>query len=244
MDKLAQDILDLIGIRLNPRQLAALQLYEKTLIEWNGRFNLTTINMQEGIRTKHFLDSMSCYLAMGDIHASRMVDIGTGAGFPGIPLKILLPQLSLTLVESVGKKTEFCRHVVQTLELDRVEIIQGRAEDIGQDPQHREKYDWAVARAVANLPILVEYLMPLVRIGGTALAQKGAAGPAEAHRSEAAIHLLGGHLRQLRHITLPGVAEDRYLILIDKVATTPPQYPRRCGIPSKRPLLKESLLIK
>jgi 16S rRNA (guanine527-N7)-methyltransferase len=244
MEKFTQDVLDLIGVRLNLRQLSALNRYENELIEWNTRFNLTTIDTREGIRTKHFLDSLSCYLAMGDVPSSRIIDIGTGAGFPGIPLKIMLPQLQLTLVESVGKKAEFCRHIVQMLELDRVEVVQSRAEDIGQMSQYREKYDWAVARAVANLPILAEYLLPLVRVGGLAISQKGASGPEEAHRSEHAIQLLGGHLRQLRHITLPGVAEDRYLILIDKIAATPPQYPRRCGIPSKRPLLKESLPIK
>jgi 16S rRNA (guanine527-N7)-methyltransferase len=144
--------------------------------------------------------------------------------------------MQLTLVESVGKKVQFCQHIVDTLKLDNVVVLQARAEELGQSKEHRENYDWAVARAVANLPILAEYLLPLVRIKGAVLAQKGQSGPAEAHQAEKAIHLLGGHLRQLHHLTLPGVVEERYLIVIDKVAATPAKYPRRTGIPSKNPL--------
>lgn len=244
MEKFTQDVQKLLGFRLNSRQIVSLKRYEDELIDWNTRLNLTAINTSEGIRTKHFLDSLSCHLVLRESIPVRLIDIGTGAGFPGIPLKILLPNIQLTLVESVGKKVEFCRHIVKTLELDKTEVIQGRAEDIGQIPQHRESYDWVVARAVANLPTLVEYLIPLVRVGGMVISQKGANGPAEAQISEQAIRLLGGHLRQVRLVNLPGVAEDRYLILIDKVATTPPQYPRRSGIPTKRPLLKETLPTK
>lgn len=236
MEKLYQDTLNLLGIRLAPRQMAAFERYEKELLEWNERFNLTAIRDVEGIRSKHFLDSLTCVQAWKDTPPGSLVDVGTGAGFPGIPLKILYPSLSLTLVESVGKKAEFCRHIVKTLNLDKVEIVQARAEEIGQMKKFREKFDWAVARAVANLPILVEYLLPLAKVNGSVLAQKGESGPAEAQASEKAIHVLGGHLRQLIEVTLPGVAEDRYLIVIDKVAVTPPNYPRRVGVPSKNPL--------
>lgn len=236
MEKLYQDTLNLLGIRLAPRQMAAFERYEKELLEWNERFNLTAIRDVEGIRSKHFLDSLTCVQAWKDTPPGSLVDVGTGAGFPGIPLKILYPSLSLTLVESVGKKAEFCRHIVKTLNLDKVEVVQARAEEIGQMKKFREKFDWAVARAVANLPILVEYLLPLVKVNGSVLAQKGESGPAEAQASEKAIHVLGGHLRQLIEVTLPGVAEDRYLIVIDKVAVTPPNYPRRVGVPSKNPL--------
>jgi 16S rRNA (guanine527-N7)-methyltransferase len=144
--------------------------------------------------------------------------------------------MKLTLVESVGKKANFCCHIVQTLGMDGVEVLAARAEDVGQNPAHREKYDWAVARAVANLHVLVEYLLPLVRIGGGMLAQKSESGPGEVQAAEKAMNLLGGHMRQLIPVELPGVAEERYLVIIDKSAATPPAYPRRVGIPAKKPL--------
>jgi 16S rRNA (guanine527-N7)-methyltransferase len=237
MEKLKQDVKSLLGITLTPRQVAALERYEQELLEWNARFNLTAIRDVEGIRTKHFLDSLSCLLVFRDKPPARLIDIGTGAGFPGIPLKIMLPNLQLTLVESVGKKSDFCCHIVKILNLDRVEVLQARAEEIGQNPKYREQYDWAAARAVANMPTLVEYLLPLVKVGGSALFQKGENGPAEAQSSEKAVRLLGGHLRKLNPITLPGVAEERYLIVVDKIAAAPPQYPRRVGIPLKTPLV-------
>jgi 16S rRNA (guanine527-N7)-methyltransferase len=236
MEKFLQDVQNLLGLRLTPRQVSAFQLYEQELTARNAQINLTAIRDVEGIRTKHFLDSLSCLMVMRDRLPRRMIDIGTGAGFPGLPLKIILPGMQLTLVESVGKKADFCRHVVETLKMRQVLVLQTRAEELGQKTSHREQYDWAVARAVANLPALVEYLLPLVRIGGSILAQKGESGPAEAHTAEYATHLLGGHLRQLKKVNLPGVAEDRYLVIIDKIAATPPQYPRRVGVPCKYPL--------
>jgi 16S rRNA (guanine527-N7)-methyltransferase len=235
MEKLAREVKALLGITLTPSQITAFEIYQRELMDWNERHNLTAIRDEEGIRVKHFLDSLTC-LKMINCPPKRMIDVGTGGGFPGIPLKILMPGMQLTLVESVGKKVRFCQHIVKALKLDNVSVIQQRAEELGQSPQHREKYDWAVARAVANLPILAEYLLPLVRIKGAMLAQKGHSGPAEAQTAEEAIRLLGGHLRQLHHLTLPGVVEERYLIVIDKVAATPAQYPRRIGIPSKKPL--------
>lgn len=236
MDKLARDAQALFNVHITGRQVMALITYEKELIEWNQKFNLTAIRDTESIRTKHFLDSFSCVLAWRASPPEHLIDVGTGAGFPGIPLKILYPQLKLTLVESVGKKAMFCQHVVRVLGLEHVDVIQARAEDLGQNPRHREKYDWAVARAVANLNVLSEYLIPLVKVGGMALAQKGESGPAEAQSAERAMELLGGKLRQLIPVNLPGVADDRYLIVIEKVAATPPKYPRKPGIPMKMPL--------
>jgi 16S rRNA (guanine527-N7)-methyltransferase len=139
-------------------------------------------------------------------------------------------------VESVGKKVDFCRHIVDMLALENVEVLKVRAEELGQKVAHREQYDWAVARAVAILPVLLEYLLPLVKVGGQVLAMKGDSGPAEAHNAENAIQILGGQLRQLTPVVLPGVVEERYLVVIDKTATTPQKYPRRVGIPTKRPL--------
>lgn len=236
METLQKDIQDLFGLRLTPRQAAAFTRYEEELLAWNARFNLTAIRDVEGIRRKHFLDSLSCLFAFRENPPGRLIDIGTGAGFPGIPLKIVLPGLHLTLVESVGKKADFCRYIVSTLGLDRVDVVQSRAEDLGQDSAYRERYDWAVARAVAALPVLAEYLLPLVRVGGSVLAQKGESGPAEVNSAENAIRMLGGKLRQLHTVTLPGVADERYLIVLDKIAATPPRYPRRAGVPAKTPL--------
>ena len=236
MDSLIQDAKTLFNVHLMARQVVALINYEKELLEWNQKFNLTAIRDVESIRTKHFLDSYSCVLAWKANPPNRLIDVGTGAGFPGIPLKIIYPTMHVTLVESVGKKAMFCQHVVKTLGLENVEVIQARAEDLGQNPAHRESYDWAVARAVANLNILSEYLLPLVKLGGTMLAQKGETGPAEAQSAEKAMKILGGKLKQLIPVNLPGVADDRYLVLVDKVAATPPKYPRKAGIPMKMPL--------
>ena len=236
MEKFIQDTQTLLNLRLTPRQISALQRYEQELIDWNNRMNLTAIREPEGIRTKHFLDSYTCLLAFRDIPPTSLIDIGTGAGFPGLPLKIIYPNMRLTLVDSIGKKTTFCQHVVNVLGMEKVEVLQSRAEELGQNKAHREKYDWAVARAVANLNILVEYLLPLARVGGGILAQKGESAPAEAHAAEGAIRLLGGHLRQLIPITLPGVADERFLVVVDKIAASPPNYPRRVGVPSKTPL--------
>ena len=180
--------------------------------------------------------SLSCVQAWKATPPHRLVDVGTGAGFPGIPLKIIYPAMHLTLVESVGKKVKFCQHIVDTLGLENVTVIHSRAEDIGQKAEHRESYDWAVARAVANLNVLSEYLLPLVKLGGIVLAQKGESGPAEAQSAEKAMKLLGGKLKQLIPVNLPGVADDRYLVLVDKVAATPPKYPRNAGMAAKAPL--------
>ena len=237
MEKLTHDALHLFNIQLTPRQVAMLTTYEQQLLEWNSRFNLTAIRDVDGIRAKHFLDSLSCTLAWKDQHPPRrLVDVGTGAGFPGLVLKILYPGMKLTLVESVGKKANFCKYMAETLGLEGVEVLTSRAEDVGRLPRHREKYDWAVARAVASLPALSEYLLPLVQVGGVMLAQKGESGPAEAHAAERALKILGGDLRQLVHVTLPGVVEERYLVIVDKVAATPPAYPRKPGMPGKSPL--------
>lgn len=237
MEKLVQDAQSLFNLHISGKQMMCFATFEKELLEWNQKFNLTAIRDAESIRTKHFLDSLSCTLAWKSMPPGHLIDIGTGAGFPGIPLKILYPAMKLTLVESVGKKVTFLRHIVKVLGLENVEVFQSRAEDLGQDASHREKYDWAVARAVANLNVLSEYLIPFVKIGGTALAQKGETGPAEAQSAEKAMNVLGGKLKQLIAVNLPGVVDDRYLILMDKVAATPPKYPRKPGVPAKQPLV-------
>lgn len=236
MEKLILEVQALFNIQLTEKQITLLSMYEKELLEWNQKFNLTAIRDVESIRTKHFLDSFSCVLAWNESPPNHLVDIGTGAGFPGLPLKIIYPNLKLTLVESVGKKARFCQHIVDVLSLDHVDVIQTRAEDIGQDLNHREKYDWAVARAVANLNVLSEYLLPLIKVGGSMLAQKGESGPAEAESAASAMKLLGGELKQLIPINLPGVLERRYLVVVEKINATPSKYPRKAGVAAKQPL--------
>ncbi|NTV36924.1 MAG: 16S rRNA (guanine(527)-N(7))-methyltransferase RsmG, partial [Anaerolineaceae bacterium] len=227
MEKFIKDVQNITGMALTPKQVAAFTRYEQELLEWNTRFNLTAIRESEGVRTKHFLDSLSCLLAVRTSEPMRLIDVGTGAGFPGIPLRIVCPNIQLTLVESVGKKADFCQHIVNTLGITGVEIQRVRAEEVGANKQFREKFDWAVARAVANLPVLVEYLLPLVKVGGWMLAQKGESAPAEAQAAAKAIQLLGGKLTTLKPVILPGVVEERYLVVIKKISATPPQYPRR-----------------
>ena len=236
MRELARLVHSLLGIRLSASQIAALTCYEADLVEWNSRYNLTAVDTPETIQIKHFLDSLTCLLAMRDRPMQRIIDVGTGAGFPGLPIKIVYPALDLTLVDSVGKKVDFCRHISQKLGLENVEVIRGRAEELGQLSDHREQYDWAVARAVAILPVLAEYLLPLVRLEGGMIAMKGENAPAEAHSAENALRILGGTLRRLIPVSLPGVADERYLVVVDKVVATPRQYPRRVGLPAKRPL--------
>jgi 16S rRNA (guanine527-N7)-methyltransferase len=216
----------------------ALGRYLRELQAWNQVHNLTAIQAPEQIRIKHFLDSLSCALAMRSTPVNRIVDVGTGAGFPGLVLKILYPAAQLTLVESVSKKAAFCEHVAASLELSNVTVLKLRVEEVGHLAAHREQHDWVVARAVAVMPALAEYLLPLARIGGRILAMKGEAAPAEVHAAEHAFRILGGHLRQLLPVSLPGVAEQRYLVVVDKVAATPGNYPRRVGVPARRPLLK------
>ncbi len=236
MRAFAQYALSLLDIRLSASQLAALERYEQELLEWNTRINLTAIHEPEKIHVKHFLDSLTCLCVMRNTPMERVIDVGTGAGFPGLPLKIVCPGMQLTLVNSVGKKADFCRHIVNTLGLEKVIVVQERAETLGRFPQHREQYDWAISRAVAILPVLAEYLLPFVHVGGAMLAMKGENAPVEAHMAEHTLHLLGGHLRKLTRITLPGVADEHFLLVVDKVAATPESFPRRVGVPAKKPL--------
>lgn len=231
-----------LGLSLTPDQQAAFQLYYEELVAWNQKFNLTAITEYEQVQIRHFLDSLSCLLAkepraaMSQVDA-HAIDVGSGAGFPGIPLKLVCSQVKLTLLEATAKKVAFLQHVVDLLDLHATTPIHARAEELAHEPAHRQQYDVALARAVAELPVVVEYTLPFCKIGGWVVAQKGEAGAAEAWTAERAIRLLGGELRRVVPVELPGLPEDRSLVVIEKVGPTPDTYPRRSGMPRKRPLL-------
>jgi 16S rRNA (guanine527-N7)-methyltransferase len=222
------------GLPMSEAQLDQLMLYAAELQRWNAQHNLTTVDDKRGIVVRHFLDALRCALSWNS-PPTRMADIGSGAGFPGLPLKILQPTIELTLVESVEKKAAFLRHIATTLGLSNVHILSLRAEELGRNPQHREHYDLVTARAVAELRVLAEYCLPLCRVGGRVLAPKGPQVEAEVAAAARAIDVLGGHLSNIEAVHLPG-EPDRTLVVIDKVAHTPERYPRAVGIPAKRPL--------
>ena len=226
----------LFGVKLSEEQREQFRIYEALLIDWNSKINLTAVRDPEGIRIKHFLDSLSCVPVLGDMNGRSLIDIGTGAGFPGIPLRIVYPGLRLTLVDSVGKKADFCQLVVNTLHLKGVKVLKDRSEELGAAKIHREQYDAATARAVAVMPVLCEYLLPLVRVGGKMLAMKGESAPEETLTAAAAIGKLGGAEPALTEVVLPGVEGKRYLVSIPKTAHTPAGYPRRTGLPLKKPI--------
>ena len=243
-----------LGLRLTAEHVAAFRTYYRELVEWNNKFNLTAVTGYEDVQVKHFLDSLACLLAipapgvapgepLPDVvplwttEATRLgIDVGTGAGFPGLPLKILRPALQMTLLDSSQKKIRFLEHLVQILQLSDVDCRWGRAEELGQDLHFRERYDVVLARAVADLAELAEYCLPLCRKGGCFVASKGGDVAREIELASPAIRLLGGELREVKTYELPGLNEPRTLVLIEKVAATPAKYPRRPGMAHKRPL--------
>ena len=230
-----------LGLRLTGEQQKAFQVYYEELVAWNQRFNLTAIVEYEQVQIRHFLDSLSCLLADEARLAlrqpnSQVIDVGTGAGFPGIPLKLVCPDIHLTLLEATGKKVTFLEHMIERLPLRQARAIKARAEELAHDPAYREQYDLVLARAVAELPVVIEYTLPFCRVGGWVVAQKGESGAAEAWAADQAIALLGGELRRVLPVHLTGLPEDRSLVVICKRSPTPETYPRRPGIPTKRPL--------
>ena len=202
-------------------------LYLKELIEWNKKFNLTSITDPDAIRLKHFADSL-LLLQVLELTGQSVVDVGAGAGFPGLPLKLVRPKIKLTLIEATRKKVDFLNHLVQTLGLTEATAVWGRAEDYAA--AHRESFDLALARAVAELNVLAEYCLPLVRVGGVFVAYKQVEVEAEVLAAGAALKRLGGRLREIRKFP------QRSLVVIDKVGPTPAGYPRPTGIAKKKPL--------
>lgn len=226
----------MLGISLTPDQLERFEKLSTQLVEWNQRVNLTAIDDPSQIMYKHFLDSLAVLAAVDIDHGARLIDVGSGAGFPGLPIRIARPDLHVSLLEANGKKCEFLRHVGTTLGLSDVAIVQARAEDAARDPLHREQYDMAIARAVAEMSVLVEYTMPFVRVDGQIVAQKSGDVQSEVERARAAIMMLGGRLQRIAHVAVPGISETRYVVIVDKITSTPQKYPRRAGQPKKKPI--------
>jgi len=225
-----------LGIELNAAQLEQFEVYYRELVGWNEQINLTAITDYEEVQLKHFLDSLTVTLAHQPTKGDSVIDVGTGAGMPGIPLKIVFPDIKLVLLEATAKKVSFLHHITQTLGLGDVEIIVGRAEEIAHVPHYREQFEIVLSRAVAPLPTLVELALPFCAVGGSFIAPKKGEVDDEVRRAEGAISKLGGRLRELKRVELEEFSDERYLVIIDKVAPTPEQYPRRPGVPGKRPL--------
>mgnify|MGYP002624371133 CR=1 FL=1 len=224
------------GLELTGQQLERFVRYEELLLEWNEKMNLTAITEPGEIAVKHMVDSLSAWDGELIKPGTRLLDVGTGAGFPGLPLVIFVPGLRLTLMDSLAKRVGFLEAVVRELGLEDVTCVHARAEDAARRQEYREQYDLAVSRAVARLPVLAEFALPFVRTGGFFLALKGAAWQEEMAEAGRAVSLLGGGQMQARQVHLPGLADRRAIITIPKVKPTPKSYPRKAGTPAKKPL--------
>lgn len=221
------------GIEITPEQYEKLAVYARMLVEWNEKMNLTGITDPRGIALKHFLDSIIPLKMMGLPKASSLIDVGTGAGFPGLPMKIYHPDLKLTLLDSLNKRVNFLSAVCEETGIS-AKCVHERAEEGGRKPEFREKYDIAAARAVAAMPVLTEYCLPYVKVGGIFCALKG---PNEDHKAgEKAVKTLGGEISDVKEYSLPD-GDRRTLIIVKKVAPTPEKYPRNGGQISKKPII-------
>jgi 16S rRNA (guanine527-N7)-methyltransferase len=229
-----------LGIHLTPQQLEQFELYYKELIDWNIRINLTSITDYKEAQLKHFLDSLTVVTAIAPKDTGEIpsvIDVGTGAGLPGIPLKIILPDIKLALLEATVKKTKFLENLIIKLGLNDVEIVAGRAEEAAHKSQYREIFDVVLSRAVASLPALVELTLPFCAIGGCFIAQKKGDIEEEIEQAYKAITVMGGRLREIKPIEVKEFDDKRCLVIIDKVKSTPAEYPRRPGMPEKRPII-------
>ncbi len=234
-----------LKIPLDEQAIDAFELYYHELVTWNERLNLTSITAYDEVQTKHFLDCLVSLPLIAEELGTRLppakplrlLDVGTGAGFPGIPLKIVTPSLDLTLMDGTQKKIVFLEQLVEKLGLAPARVVHGRAEELGRNPAYREQYDLVTARAVAPLNTLAEYLLPLVRPGGLAVVFKGPSAPQEFMEARRAIKVLGGEAARLAPVEVPFLAERRFVLLVKKIAPTPAQYPRGQGLARKRPIV-------
>lgn len=232
-DKFIQELKE-IQVNLTKQQLEQFRIYFEMLVEKNKVMNLTGITEWEEVLEKHFLDSISLIRAISLEENLKVIDMGTGAGFPGLPLKIAFPNLQITLADSLNKRVLFLQEVIEALELTGIEVIHGRAEDLARDKNYREQYDLAVSRAVANLSTLSEYCLPFVKIGGRFVSYKSGECDEEVASSKSAIFLLGGKISSVVKFELG--ESGRAFIVIDKIKGTSKEYPRKAGTPSKKPL--------
>lgn len=223
-----------LDIHFSVEQLEQFFEYMKLLIEWNEKMNLTAITDPDEIIFKHFIDSITILKEIKDNF--KLVDVGTGAGFPGIPLSIMNPTLKITLVDSLNKRLIFLQEVVKELKLENIEIIHARAEELGQNKEYREMFDVATSRAVANLSTLSEYLIPLVKINGKVISMKASGAQNEINEARKAIKVLGGSIEKIEEFNLPQTDIGRTIIVIKKNEETNRKYPRKAGIPSKDPI--------
>lgn len=222
------------NIKINDEQIKKFMNYMNLLLEWNEKINLTAITQPEEVKLKHFVDSLTVLKYIND--DDKVIDIGTGAGFPGIPLKIMKENTKITLLDSLNKRINFLNIVIETLNLRNIQAIHGRAEEIARNKLYREKYDVAVSRAVANLSTLTEYMLPFVKVGGKCICMKGANVNEELERAQNAIKELGGEIERVDNFYLSDNDNERNIIIIRKVKETSSKYPRKAGMPSKEPL--------
>lgn len=236
MKKILEKALADYSLKLTPQMYSKFELYYKLLIEWNEKINLTAITDPEGVAVKHFADSLAFfnYFTLNK-EGAKVIDIGTGAGFPGVCLKIARPDIKLTLLDSLNKRFMFLKELLSQLGLE-AEFIQGRAEEFGQNIDHREMYDFAVSRAVAKLNVLSEYCLPFVRLSGNFVAFKGGSCEEEVEAAKNAVQKLGGKLSAVHTFDLPFDGGSRSLVAVEKIQPTPERYPRNNGKIKSKPL--------
>lgn len=227
---------EILGISLTEKQMQQLKQYYKMLVEKNKVMNLTAITEWDEVVDKHFIDSISLMKAVNLDGKKSVLDLGTGAGFPGIPLKIVFPELKITLLDSLNKRILFLQDVIETLELQEIKALHGRAEDYAKKPEYREQYDYCVSRAVANLTTLSEYCLPYVKVGGKFISYKSGKVKEELADIKKAMFLLGGKVEDVISFSLPETEIERDFVVIRKEKTTPKKYPRKAGLPGKEPL--------
>ena len=222
------------NIEISEEQIEKFNKYMSFLLEWNEKINLTAITQPEDVKLKHFIDSLTALKYIKD--NDKIIDIGTGAGFPGIPIKIMRENTDITLLDSINKRINFLNIVIENLKLKNIQALHGRAEEIARNKLYREKYDIAISRAVANLSTLSEYMLPFVRVGGKCICMKGANVNKELEEAQNAIKELGGEIEKVDNFYLSNKDNERNIVVIKKVKETKSKYPRKAGTPSKEPL--------